>query len=806
MVDEVFAGRSSKKYSESKLLKDIRNKEELSGDDIREQFRSLGDTLPKLPNASVPQLLIAPNMEGGIGTSNPITQGYNTQNFLADKKIGKFSGMPAGVSQGNFDSGYKPSLDFLQSLPDIASNFLNNSTANIGGFRTTETNPLHDYEPYNYILTLSCIGGNAYNSNNFANNRGTVIAQSGGKGRQGNGALAVDYFIERASLRTVVQSTVESPSTNAFQIIMNVSEPYGTDFISALVQASKQEGYDNHMNAVYLLGIRFQGNDDNGNPTDIPIGGERFIPLRFFRVELDVDAGGSTYSIQAAPHAYIPKQNAYDFIQHQVSCTGTTVKEILESFFTNHNKALDRLAEKGKVATPNTYNLSIEGSESDILTSSMNTDDQLRTTAKQQTNISIRGGNEHKPTSRKIVVEKGESIMTFIRYVLDNSAFFLNRLGDNQEVEGRNIPVPNIMTDATVISSNNGIGDIAYGFEYSIRSQLQDISNVDPSKSPARVNPVRKYDFIYTGENKDVLNFNLQYRFAYFQPELTLTAEGDSTPENDPALEQGQTRHSSASSFGQGQTNDKEMVGVNVTRGGGQDFGTMPASVISGNDSGDILPDADADNKEAINKLKQVLEDPAADMIVCELEILGDPYWIEQKTVRPGTKTQSQAGPYVEPDGSISVDGHAPIIEINAKLPADIDDATGLYQLNDTPFFQGTFQVWMCESNFEGGVFTQTLSLIRQKGQNRDKQQGGISARSTAGTLGSGSFFDSDLGKGSYDSLLTPSTSNVINQGKSAFSRPPRNIKKLVSNQGKPIKTKSGYLTRGKNPFYFRNR
>ena len=128
---------------------------------------------------------------------------------------------------------------------------------------------------------------------------------------------------------------------------------------------------------------------------------------------------------------------------------------------------------------------------------------------------------------------------------------------------------------------------------------------------------------------------------------------------------------------------------------------------------------------------------------------------------------------YVEPDGSISVDGHAPIIEINAKLPADIDDATGLYQLNDTPFFQGTFQVWMCESNFEGGVFTQTLSLIRQKGQKRDKQRGGISARSTAGTLGSGSFFDSDLGKGSYDSLLTPSTSNedaII--GKTAFFAP----------------------------------
>ena len=34
MVDEVFAGRSSKKYSESKLLKDVQNKQEFYPDRI----------------------------------------------------------------------------------------------------------------------------------------------------------------------------------------------------------------------------------------------------------------------------------------------------------------------------------------------------------------------------------------------------------------------------------------------------------------------------------------------------------------------------------------------------------------------------------------------------------------------------------------------------------------------------------------------------------------------------------------------------------------------------------------------------
>ena len=227
--------------------------------------------------------------------------------------------------------------DFFQTVPTDITNFVNNATSNIGKYRTTETNPLHDFEPYNYIITLSCISSDTYNSGNFENDRGTIIARTGGKGDTGGRPLDVDYYIERLGFRTIIQSTTESPSTNAFGITMNVQEPFGTDLISALVQASKNQGYNNHMNAVYLLGIRFQGNDDEGVPRNIPIGGERFIPCRFYRVDLDVDAGGGAYTIEAAPQSYVPKNAAYDRLIQQVVCKGDTVQEILESFFNNYN-------------------------------------------------------------------------------------------------------------------------------------------------------------------------------------------------------------------------------------------------------------------------------------------------------------------------------------------------------------------------------------------------------------------------------------------------------------------------------------
>ena len=807
--DKLFTGRSTiTDYKVSPELEDIKN----PGTSTESKVKAAGDTLPKLSNAiedSVPQLLIAPNMEGGLGSNNnPITQGYNVENFLADKKIGKFSGMPAATNLGGaFDSGYEgftPALDLLQSVPANARSFINNSTLNTSRVTTTGENVLHNYEPYNYIIQLSVLGKDAYNADNFENDPGIIIAQTGGKGKknQREGVLGVDYYIERLNFKNVIQSTPDSPTTNAFSITMSISEPLGVDLISAMVSAAQQQGYDNHMMAVYLLSIKFVGYDDNGNPQEIPIpGGARYIPCRLYNVQLDVEAGGSSYSIEASPYTYTPKSASYDQIPYAVICRGNTVRDILESFFENHNRQLQKASELNTIGIPNTYDLDIEGSEQELLESNMNTTDSLKTTASQQVNISINEAEEVKETERKIVVEKGQSILKFIRFVLDNSEFMLNRVEPNQEIPTTDVPIPNIMTDADIIAENNEQGDQAYAFRYALRTQI-----VDGSSTPRRVQPHRRYNYIYTGENKDILDFQLRYKFAYFEPTFALPETGDSTPEDDPVLEQGQSRHSRMSTAFNQKKQDKGVPTTITPHGGGADFGTMPASTITGNQSNDILPDADQTNKEAIDKMKMIFEDPAADMIVCTLDILGDPGWIEQKTVRKGSRQQSQAGPYIESDGSISTDGRAQIIEINAKLPTDIDDNTGLYKLDNTAFFQGTFQAYMCESNFEGGVFTQTLDLIRQKNQPRDSQQGGIAPKiSTAGTLGSGSFFDSDLGKGSYGSVnsLIGSTSNVTNQGKSAFSRPTRQIKKYVSNQGKPIKTKSGWLTRGKNPILF---
>ena len=65
-----------------------------------------------------------------------------------------------------------------------------------------QVNPLHDYAPYNYIITLSCIDKNTFNQG--SSDEGIVIVKSGGKGVTGAPPLDKDFYIFTGSTVGVV--------------------------------------------------------------------------------------------------------------------------------------------------------------------------------------------------------------------------------------------------------------------------------------------------------------------------------------------------------------------------------------------------------------------------------------------------------------------------------------------------------------------------------------------------------------------------------------------------------------------------
>ena len=135
-----------------------------------------------------------------------------------------------------------------------------------------KVNPLFNFEPYNYIITLSAVTKESFNSGGETGEE-IVIARSGGKGPQGEGVLGNDYYIDNLLLINTVSPTSAGKSGTVFNIQFEVTEPYGTSFVDSLITAAKTLGFENHLKTVYKLNIDFKGVDDDGNPSGAPIEG-----------------------------------------------------------------------------------------------------------------------------------------------------------------------------------------------------------------------------------------------------------------------------------------------------------------------------------------------------------------------------------------------------------------------------------------------------------------------------------------------------------------------------------------------------
>ena len=699
---------------------------------------------------------IPPMKKGGIVTSS-------TGNVMSGGKPVTWGAGPTGGS-GNHPASRgitQNSFSVADSLKSVGSAFDNPKLQSaVGGFNEAQEflsntgnvfspivhgrNPLLDFETMNYVITLSCIPQQAYNNGSYRYSKGTVIAKTGGKGRQGTGPLSYDYYIERLTVRSTVAPSKKSFATNAYQIIFDVTEPLGVDLIPALIEASQRQGYRDHLSAVYLLTIDFVGNDDNGIPKKIG-GTTRYIPIRLFKVDIDVSESGAKYSINAAPYNYIEQLESHDTLQEAIPHTGSDVKSLVQDFFDALNETRTELKnEAGVIVKPHLYEFDISSSSADIIGSSLGFD-AVGASANQAINVSpkVPGGNPNLRDSRKVIAQKGTSIVEYLTHVVQNSKFMLEQFGDTNESNSDIVSTIKIMPSTEIVDLDNGSGEPQYKFVYALRTQQIAVESTN-------VGPVRTYNYIYTGQNTDVLNLDLKYQFAYFQPGRYYDAFQNKLKNDDDKL-------------------DKESQAGTVSQGMNIHGPSSTATVATAPKAADTVnPDAPAKNREMADVFRKILEDPAADLIVVDLGILGDPYWIEQKSIKPGNKQMTSNG-QTEPDGSVSPDANNIVVQINAKYPSDLDDETGLMRLNQSAFFQGKFRVFMCESNFEGGIFQQTLSMTRFHEQDNDIKMSGF--KDIAGELvggGVGKFTSADAVRESFRGV--GSTSNVTNKVKSAYN------------------------------------
>ncbi len=287
----------------------------------------------------------------------------------------------------------------------------------------------------------------------------------------------------------------------------------------------------------------------------------------------------------------------------------------------------------------------------------------------------------------------------------------------------------------------------------------------------------KTYNYIFTGENVDILNLDIKYKVAYFTSVLKKVS-GDTDRHNkivssqDKAIATGTTDDVGDEPF-----HYSSEVGVSSSSGTGKT----------------------SESNSQLDQFMDSLTHPLADMVNIRLEILGDPSWLGVSQFIPAVPFKKADGTSVDYDIAYwrgereaiwndkyhcyNSDIAEPIIMLNFRMPTDINDKLGTYEIaeQEQATFSGLYRVVQVEHNWDGGAYTNILTLIRFNNQGvnikgpakliarKDKKSGetrimtAAEAKQTATNMMGGNMFSFLGNKGfSFADIREKARSNIF--------------------------------------------
>ncbi len=216
-----------------------------------------------------------------------------------------------------------------------------------------------------------------------------------------------------------------------------------------------------------------------------------------------------------------------------------------------------------------------------------------------------------------------------------------------------------------------------------------------------RANAVKHYNYIYSGLNKDILDFNLEFNNAFFNA-LAMDKMNESASNR-------------LSEKGGGYPNpEKEEVVNEPTSIDGQTAEQIKEN--SGSQSAGATEETPA--LRIARNFNEALMNSAVDLLTCEMRIMGDPYFMADSGVgnfnSDGTTFMN-----LKANGAIDHESGEVDIILNFRTPVDITAEGPQFdgRTIGVKDFSGLYKVWQVINNFSGNEFTQDVSMIRRRNQ-----------------------------------------------------------------------------------------
>lgn len=323
-----------------------------------------------------------------------------------------------------------------------------------------------------------------------------------------------------------------------------------------------------------------------------------------------------------------------------------------------------------------------------------------------------------KEDMRKMTVSSGKKIEDIIEQVILLSDFGRSVVDQEPDRNGM-LNWYRIETQTYQVTDHDNVdltGKPPYIFVYRVVPYKVHHTNFTSPTEPAKgidnlLNQAcKEYNYIYTGKNKDILNFDINFKAAFF---TGLAGDfGQKTADAKSAASTGVNASNKPAATGatgaDTNTVNATPTAPNINTGNQQDAGGVfvhPESVVAHN-------------------FNEALINSPVDLITVDLEIWGDPFYIADSGV--GNYNAPPGGTInTKIDGTMDYQSSEVDIEINFRTPVDY---VGNYMtfpgggFAPVSSFSGLYKVLFVSNKFSNGQFTQTLQTMRRPKQNTNQE------------------------------------------------------------------------------------
>ena len=331
-----------------------------------------------------------------------------------------------------------------------------------------------------------------------------------------------------------------------------------------------------------------------------------------------------------------------------------------------------------------------------------------------------RGNIQISDEGRRINFAQGTRVQNIIEEVILLSEYARNFVTEQPDANGMKTWF-RIESDVFLIPGNSNVAATGEGAKVYVYKVMPFQNHVARFTSPTSAPPgylnlrrqaVKEYDYLYTGENDDIIDFNININAAFFTAlngdfgqlnanQITLGANGLVINPESPV-------HGASP----GNSTNSSTSGISATR-------PVPTTNTGEAGSG---PQNHPENAVA-RTFNDAIVNSETDLVGIDFEIWGDPYYITDSGM--GNYSASPTGSInLNSDGSMDYQSGEVDILINFRTPVDIRDPGFMkFPAGGTKAvgaFSGLYQVIEVTNSWSENRFTQKLKTIRRRNQPED--------------------------------------------------------------------------------------